>query len=452
MLFPMTKQNHTEPPGLFDDIPEARTPPRNLEAERAVLGSILLNEQILDIVIGLLDVEDFYLSRHQLIYEAMIEQLEVRKPIDTITIVRALGNKIEEVGGIAYVSELADQIPAISNIRYYTEIVKSCSDLRTLIQLSKETIDAAYNNEDEPDKILDQAERDILTIRQSRTKPLATAMQAAQSTQEWIYQRIRGEDKRITAPWESMNQFIRMSGGKLISIGARPSVGKTAFLYQLIHHNCMRERKRGALFTPEMTKEETFERLISLVGGFSLQDAIEYDNKQQLGVAAEILADLSNMPLHIEDSGDCNLTDLLAKTRWVYKTEGLDFAAFDYVNIMKGYKSRNYRGNRSGEIGDITGGLKQLAKDLKIPVILLFQLNRDIEKRQDSEPRMSDAKDSGSIEQDSDIMGFIHRPTGANGDPTPEGDVIFRKNRQGRRGRFAIRFEGESQRFYERGV
>lgn len=436
-----------------NDSTKNRTPPRNIEAERSTLGAVMLFNDRLHEIVGLLDADDFYLDKHRIIYASMIELLDSRAPIDVISIANRLNisGQLEQVGGISYLSELSDHIPAMANVRYYVELIKAASDLREFIRLGQEAIVEAYNSPESPDLLLDQVERDILAIRQSRTTPLVSARMAAQQTQDWIQDRLRGDTARIYSPWDMVNAFVRLSAGKLITVLARPSVGKTATMLQIIAHNCMRHGKRGAAFCPEMEKEEMFGRFISLIGGFSLEDAIEYAEKDKLDKCPEILSNISKWPLYIDDSGDCNLTDAIAKTRWQYRVHGLDYAVFDYVNIMKGYKSKFYK-TRAAEIADITFGLKQLAKDLSIPVFLLCQLNRDVEKRKDSEPNMSDAKDGGTIEEHSDVMWFVHRYMTNTGNYGPEGEFLFKKNRQGKPGRVPFRFEGESQRFYERSI
>ena len=422
--------------------------PNNLEAERAILGSILLTPRLIDQVASAIDQDDFFSSKHAAIFGALLQLADARAPIDAISLVSQLqkDQQLEIAGGLEYVSNLADTIPGSANLKYYTEIVKGSSDLRQLMEVCHDCAAQAAKSTD-PDQCLEAAERSILAIRQQRTAPLISSLTAAQATETYIKERLYKKDKRILTQWENFDNLVRLSAKKLIFIGARPSFGKTAFLYQIIVRNQL-DGLRGALFTPEMSREECFSRFICSIGGFDLSRAIDRFEEGKLSRAAAILGDLSRWKLWIDDRADCNLTDLLSSARWQAKTEGLDYIAVDYIQLMNGFKGVKYI-NRAREIADICNGLKGLAKDLNIPVLCLFQLNRDIEKRGSSEPRMSDAKEGGSIEESADVMAFLHRPLDLNGDPMEETDIIVRKNRSGRRGRVKLRFEGATQRFYE---
>ncbi len=375
-----------------------RTPPRNIEAERAVLGAVMLFNDSLHQVLTEIKGSDFYLEKHQLIFEAMMELERNTDPIDVISVANMLGiqGKLEEAGGIIYLSELADQIPAIANVLYYTKIVSEKSILRQLIEISTNIISEAYEDVEDVMAFLDVSERQIFDIRDDRTTEGLThakdIVRTAFETIEQLYHR----KERITGVATGFEDFDKMTCGlqpsDLIILAARPSMGKTAIALNIATNAGLFDNKSVAIFSLEMSKEQLIMRMLTAVARVDAgRMRTGHMKESDIPRLTQAATELAQSQIYIDDSGDIGSLEMRAKCRRLaMELGGLGLVVIDYLQLMKGDTPG---GSREREISEISRGLKALAKELKVPVVALSQLNRSLERRPDKRPVMSDLRE-----------------------------------------------------------
>ncbi|MDP3139889.1 MAG: replicative DNA helicase, partial [Burkholderiaceae bacterium] len=399
-------------------VAQLRIPPHSIEAESSVLGGLLLDNAAWDRVGDLLTDSDFYRYEHRLIYAAVGGLINATKPADVITVFEQLQGlgKAEEVGGLAYLNSLAQYVPSASNIRRYAEIVRERSILRKLVSASDEIATNAFNTQGKTvDRILDEAEQKIFNIGEEGSR-MKQGFQGMDSLVVQLLDRVTEMSENpndITGVPTGFYDLDRMTSGfqpgDLIVLAARPSMGKTALAINIAEHVALNEGLPVAVFSMEMGAAQLAIRIVGSIGridqGHLRTGKLTDDEWPRLSEAIE---KLRNISLHIDESAGLTPSELRANARRLARQCGkLGLIVVDYLQLMSGSTSSDE--NRATELGEISRGLKMLAKELQCPVIALSQLNRSVETRPDKRPMMSDLRESGAIEQDADIIMFIYR-------------------------------------------
>ncbi len=447
----------TDYPNDVDDLPmdrqvsQLRIPPHSIEAESSVLGGLLLDNGAWDRVGDLLIDSDFYRYEHRLIYGAVGALINASKPADVITVFESLQNqgKAEECGGLAYLNSLAQYVPSASNIRRYAEIVRERSILRKLVTASDEIATNAFNPQGRAvDRILDEAEQKIFNIGEEGSR-MKQGFQSMESLVVKLLDRVQemaDNPNDITGVPTGFYDLDRMTSGlqagDLVVLAARPSMGKTAFAINIAEHVALHEGLPVAVFSMEMGASQLAVRIVGSIGridqGHLRTGKLSDDEWPRLTEAIERLGSVS---LHIDETPGLTTSELRANARRLARQCGkLGLIVVDYLQLMSG--SSTTGDNRATELGEISRGLKMLAKELQCPVIALSQLNRSVETRTDKRPMMSDLRESGAIEQDADIIMFIYRDDYYNKDSREPGvaEIIIGKQRNGPTGTVKLAF------------
>ena len=437
-------------------------PPQNLEAEEAVLGSILLEQDSIISVMEFLVPDDFYRVAHQLIFAAMIELNQNSEAIDPITVSEKLRqkNQIDNVGGEAGIIELLDKVPTAANVEFYTQIVLEKSTRRKLIKTSTNIVKNAYQEDETIANVLDTAERDILSVSEGRNKagfiPIRDLLHDAYESLE-ERSKNNGEVTGIATGYIGLDRMTSgLHADELIILAARPSVGKTAFVLNIAKNVAVNLNETVAIFSLEMGAESLVERIIcshaSINAGHLKTGKLTDEEYTQYFVATGVLAEA---PIYIDDTPGIRVSEIRAKCRRLkQERNNLGLVVIDYLQLIEG----NGKESRQQEVSEISRNLKKLAKELKVPVIALSQLSRGVEQRQDKRPIMSDIRESGSIEQDADIVAFLYRDDYYRQEPDENGqvpevepnstiEVIIEKNRSGPRGTVELNFMKEFNKF-----
>ena len=440
-------------------IAQLRVPPHSIEAESSVLGGLLLDNHAWDRVGDLLVESDFYRHEHQLIYTAIAALVNASKPADVITVYEQLQNlgKSEEIGGLVYLNSLAQYVPSASNSRRYAEIVRERAILRKLVTASDEIATNAFNPQGKPvDKILDEAEQKIFNIGEegSRMKQGFQGMDTLVVDLLDRVQEMADNPNDITGVPTGFIDLDRMTSGlqagDMVVLAARPSMGKTAFAVNIAEHVALNEGLPVAIFSMEMGAAQLAVRIVGSIGridqGHLRTGKLTDDEWPRL---TEAIERLRNVSLHIDETPGLTPSELRANARRLARQCGkLGLIVVDYLQLMSG-SSGSQGENRATELGEISRGLKMLAKELQCPVIALSQLNRSVETRTDKRPMMSDLRESGAIEQDADIIMFIYRDDYYNKDSKEPNvaEVIIGKQRNGPTGTVKLFFQKSQTRF-----
>ncbi len=398
------------------DIALERGLPANLDAERFVLGAILMDDALYIQVAGALEATDFSLEKHRRIFLRMGELYERGERIDRVTVANELmkQNQLESVDGITYLVSLDEGLPVLSNLESYVRIVKDKAVLRHIIFTSQALIDRCLLAEDEPDQILASAEESLLKLGDTRTADSLVSPKRILEEFEGGLNTFLDPSKRIKGISTGFLKLDEMTGGlhegDLVILAARPSMGKTALALNVAQHVALgaAEKQTVAVFSLEMSRESLLTRMICAAARVDQQKfRASYLNQDERRRLAKAASDLVQAPLFIDDTSGAHLMDIHAKLRRLKSEHGLSLVVIDYLQLMSG---RGRYENRNQEISTISRGLKLLAKDLRVPMLVLSQLNRAPEIRQgDHRPQLSDLRESGSIEQDADLVAFIFR-------------------------------------------
>jgi len=398
------------------DIALEKGLPANLDAERFVLGAILMDDSLYIQVAGTLEADDFSLEKHRRIFLRMGELFERGERIDRVTVANELlkQNQLESVDGLAYLVSLDEGLPALSNLESYVGIVKDKATLRRIIFTSQKLIDRCIIGEEEPDEILASAEESLLKLGDARTKDALASPKQILDNFDGGINAFLDPAKRIKGLSTGFLKLDEMTGGlhegELVILAARPSMGKTALALNIAQHVAMRpgQKQTVAVFSLEMSQESLLTRMVCAAARVDQQKfRASYLNQDERRRLQKATADLVEAPLFIDDTAGAHLMDIHAKLRRLKSEHGLALVVIDYLQLMSG---RGRYENRNQEISTISRGLKLLAKDLRVPMLVLSQLNRAPETRQgDHRPQLSDLRESGSIEQDADLVGFIYR-------------------------------------------
>jgi replicative DNA helicase len=396
-----------------------RLPPNSPEAEQGVLGCVLLspNECLGECIEKFKEGAGvFYDLRHQTIFSALVEMYDKREAIDVITLQQRLKDKqiLEEIGGIAYLAALPDAVPSAANLSYYLDIVQEKYLLRKMIHTCTEVVGRVYDYEGEVDALMDEVERDILRISESRVQSQSNTIKdlvkKAINTIEDFHQR-QGMLTGIGTGFTDLDKMTSgFHAGEMVVIAARPSMGKTSLAMNIAEHVAIDQRLPVGVFSLEMTAESLVLRILcsrSRVNLRNVRDGFlaERDFPKLTGAAGK----LANAPLYIDDSSGLSILQLRAKARRMAQQYGVKLFVVDYLQLL--HSTARRAENRQQEIADISNGIKSLAKELNVPVIVLSQLNRDIEREKGRPPRLSDLRESGAIEQDADVVGLLYKPT-----------------------------------------
>ena len=431
--------------------------PNNVDAEASVLGSILIDNKAADIIIPTLKAEDFYLSQNRLIFEVMKQLQNESKPIDTVSVCDALElkGKLDEVGSIAYLSELAEGVVSAANGEYYASIIKRDSLTRKVIEAGNDIAKFGYECQDGKDA-LDNAEKLVYSIaEQSNEKALVKVDDAAALALKNIQDAQSGNVPKNTiyTDFPTFDQKTHgLKPGEMVLIAARPSVGKTAFALNIAANVALNHGKKVAIFSLEMPADLLATRMLAYISKVSLtkmktRGALTSTDIKKLynGYKALLASDV-----YIDDYSMNGPSDVLSKCRRLKREKGLDLVIIDYLQLMTAQKNGRAAESRQVEVSDMSRKMKIYAKELECPIILLSQMSRGIEQRNDHTPQLSDLRESGSIEQDADIVMFLNKPYTYN-KALPPNEVILdvKKNRNGTIGEIKLDWDGDTTTFKE---
>ena len=437
----MNGTRNPQPAG--NDASPLRVPPHNLHAEQAVLASVLLNNELMNGVLEILRAEDFYQGAHRTLFGVMVDLYEKGRPIDQLTLSAVLKDRgaDQQVGGLAYLSEIVTSVPLSANASDYARIVKEKAILRRTIAATQEISAAAFQGPGDLDDFLDRTEQVIFALAEEKIRPSYFSMtemaREAMKDIEQLYER----KERITGVPTGFVDLDNVTSGfqrsDMVVVAARPGMGKTSLCLNVAVNAATRHKIPVAIFSLEMSRQQLAMRMICSEARVNFQrlrtGALGQDEVNRL-VAA--VGKLSEAPIYTDDSGTLSAIELRAKARRLQKERGIGMVILDYLQLMRGSNTRGNSDNRVQEISEISRSLKALAKELRVPVVAISQLNRGVENRADKRPQMSDLRESGAIEQDSDLILFVYREEMYSKDKTAQEDkgvaeVIVGKNRNG---------------------
>ena len=414
-----------------------KVPPQNLEAERAVLGAILMDNETVYTVMEILEPPAFYQPSHRLIFSTMLDLSERGEPIDIVTLVDRLrsAGSLDKAGGPDYIPTLADEVPTSAGVANYAKIVREKAVLRNLIETSTEIVQDCFDAPGDVDQLLDEAERRIFAISEERIRSGFLSMKEIVKSSFKTIESLYEKKEHVTGVPTGFADIDELTSGfqpsDLVIIAGRPSMGKTAFCLNIAQYASMNKKLTVAVFSLEMAKEQLVMRMLcseARIDAHRLRSGfLGQTDWPKLSTAAGRLADAS---IYIDDTPALSSMEMRAKTRRLKADKGLDLVIVDYLQLMSG---RSRSDNREQEISEISRSLKALAKELGIPVVALSQLNRGVESRMDKRPILADLRESGAIEQDADVIIFIYRDEIYNKESMEKGtaEIIIGKQRNG---------------------
>ncbi|KKB37445.1 replicative DNA helicase [Bacillus thermotolerans] len=438
----------------MSDLLTDRVPPQSIEAEQAVLGAIFLEPSALTVASEILIPEDFYRTAHQKIYNTMLKLNDYGQAVDVVTVTEELASvkDLEDVGGVSYLTELAESVPTAANIEYYARIVEEKSLLRRLIRTATTIAQEGYNREDEVDALLDEAEKSIMEVAQRKNVSafhnIKDVLVRTYDNIEMLHNR-KGEVTGIPTGFAELDHMTAgFQRNDLIIVAARPSVGKTAFALNIAQNVATKTDETVAIFSLEMGAEQLVMRMLCAEGNINAQNlrtgALTDEDWRKLTMA---MGSLSNSGIYIDDTPGIRIGEIRSKCRRLKQEQGLGMILIDYLQLIQG--SGRSGENRQQEVSEISRSLKALARELEVPVIALSQLSRGVEQRQDKRPMMSDIRESGSIEQDADIVAFLYRDDYYDKETENKNiiEIIIAKQRNGPVGTVQLAFIKEYNKF-----
>ncbi len=430
-----------------------RIPPHSIEAEQCTLGSMLLDEDAIAEVFGMLKADDFYRSEHRDIFNSIDELYSAGKSVDIITLGESLrkNGKLEKCGGLEYLAAIAEQVPSAASAHHYAEIVEDKSIIRALIKSSGEILEMGYENQEDARKVMDFAQSNIFNIAMEKENKGVTHISDILEENLKTLTKLYKEGNRVPGIPSGYADLDKLTAGfqpsDLILIAARPSMGKSSLALNMAQHVAIQEGMSVAIFSLEMSKEQVVNRILSSemqIENMKLKTGdINSDEWQKIAVAS---AQISEASIYIDDTSDISAAEMRAKCRRLKLKNKLDMVIIDYIQLIAGGKRNE---SRQQEITEISRNLKILAKDLHVPVIALSQLSRAVEQRQSHRPMLSDLRESGAIEQDADMVMFIYRDDyydKATENPNVT-ELIVAKNRNGSTGDIKLRWHAEFTKF-----
>ena len=432
-----------------------RVPPQDIEAEKSLLGAMMLSDDSMAEILMIIKPDDFYEKRHQMIFKAMSDLYDQHKPIDLLTLTAELKSqkKLKEIGGAPYLTELSNFVPAVTHAKAYAEIIEKNSTRRKLIRAGKNIAEKAYSDDANVNDLVGEAEKELFEVSDKIVRSDYVAMdQLLADAMERIaeLQKNKGALRGLKTGFSDLDKKTAgFQKGDLIIIGARPAMGKTTFAQNLAY-NIANINKRGVLFfSMEMAANEIVDRMIS--------DIADVDNwrmrtgnlsDEEFSRIGDALGEIDELPIYIDDTSAMTIAEMRNKARRAVHDHDIGIVIVDYLQLMAG--SDRYAGNRVQEVTEISRGLKILARELEIPVVALAQLSRNVTGREDPRPVLSDLRESGSIEQDADLVMFLHRVDyykKPEEEDTNITELLIRKHRHGAIGVIELYFDGEKSRF-----
>lgn len=431
-----------------------RTLPQSIEAEQSVIGSMIIDKSAIAKVLESLEEEDFYRDGHKVIFRAILDMFRKDMAIDLVTLLESLKSTemLERAGGVTYITEISASVPTTANLSSYIKIVEEKSVLRKLIKASTSIIESSYNNQGEVENVLDGAEKRIFDIAEKKTskdfEPLSDVLERGFLEIERLFNN-RGEITGVGSGFSDLDS--KTSGfqkGDMILIAARPSMGKTTFALNIAEHAALREGKSVVIFSLEMSKEQLAYKLLcseANVDMLRLRTG-ELDDKDWENIA-KATGPLAKAKVYIDDTAGVSVMEMRSKCRRLKMEYGIDLIVIDYLQLMSG--STGSSDNRQQEVSEISRSIKALAKEMECPVIALSQLSRAPEQRADHRPMLSDLRESGSIEQDADLVMFLYRDEYYNKETEDKniGECIIAKQRNGPVGTAKLAWLGQYSKF-----
>jgi replicative DNA helicase len=434
-----------------------RIPPQNLEAEQSLLGSLLIDKDAVTKIADRVRPEDFYRESHQHIFESMLQLYERHEPIDILS----LGNRLDEqglsqrIGGRAYLVELSNMVPTAANVAHYADIVQKKATLRRILSAATEITQIGYEEDEDVEASLDRAERALFGVSEKYNKntfvPIRSVLQEAFDRIDELH-RDRGKLRGVSTGFRELDSLLAgLQKSDLVILAARPSVGKTSLALDIARQIGVNSKLPVGFFSLEMSKEQLVDRMICAqanVDLWKLRTGRLSDRDDDFPRIGHALGELSEAPIFIDDAAGLNVMQLRTKARRLKNEHGLGVLVVDYLQLMEGRGSKN-SDNRVNEVSEISRGLKMIAKELNVPVLALAQLSRAVELTKPAIPRLSHLRDSGSIEQDADVVMFIYRKSADRGyrpeDIPPEeqniAEVHIAKHRNGPTGMVRLFFD-----------
>lgn len=433
-----------------------RIPPHNIEAEQSVLGSLMLDKDAIIKIADLLKAGDFYKDDHNLIYETMLELYEDREPIDVLSLSNKLEEKgkLDQIGGSSYLASLVNSVPSASNVTHYAKVVQKKATLRRLITAAGEVVELGYKESEDIQKVLDEAEQKIFKVSQKFIKQDFVLIK---SILESAFNRIdelhKGDHKFRGVPTgfaDLDNILAGLQKSDLVILASRPSIGKTTLALDFARHIAIKENIPVGIFSLEMSSDQLIDRMIAAESGVDLwrlrtgrlRDSGDNNDFQLIGEAMGVL---SEAPIYIDDAASANIMEMRTMARRLQSEHKLGLIIIDYLQLMEGRGSDN----RVQEISEISRSLKNLAREINTPVLALSQLSRAVESRSPQIPKLSDLRESGSIEQDADVVLFLYREDREKPDTPNKNivEVIVSKHRNGPLGKAQLYFNESSTTF-----
>ena len=439
---------------MADENLTPRVPPHSEEAEQSVLGSMLMDRDAVNVAVENLSQEDFYNLRHGEIFGAMVDLYHENRAVDLVTLKNQLEQKgkLEAAGDMKYLSQIAAAVPNSVHIKNYVQIVKDKSLYRKFIQLGNQVMAEGYSTETPIDVLSEEVEQKVFRILQNKgNEDFSHIRDVLLETFDDIERIAKSEGEITGIPTGFVDLDYRTSGlqpSDLVLVGARPSMGKTAFALNVVQHAAVRKHKCSAIFSLEMSKKQLVNRILSCEAGVESEKLrsgkLEDSDWEKLAMA---LAPLSEAPIYIDDTPGITLAEMRSKCRKLKLDKGLDLIMIDYLQLMSG-SGRN-GDNRQQEISDISRGLKALAREMQAPVVALSQLSRALEARADHRPMLSDLRESGAIEQDADVVMFLYRDEYYHPETEDKNiaEIIIAKQRNGPTGTVKLAWLGQYTKF-----
>jgi len=434
----------------------ADVPPQNIEAEQAVLGSLLIDKDAIVKVADILKSEDFYQEKHEIIFKAMLDVYEARDPIDLVTLKERLekAKQIESIGGASYLSELLSIVPTASHVVSYAKVVQEKATLRRLIKAANDIMALGYRENQSLTDLLDRAEQNLFSVSQKYLKekfiPLKDVLTDAFDRIDLLH-KDKSQMRGVPTGFKGLDRRLAgLQPSDLVIIAARPSMGKSSLALNIAQHVATEEKTPVGFFSLEMSKEQLVDRMLCAEAGIDLwklrTGSLDDDDFPKLGHAMGVLSDA---PLYIDDAANANVMEIRTKARRLQAEHGLGLIIVDYLQLMAGTNGGGGSDNRVQEVSEISRGLKGIARELDIPVIALSQLSRAVEQRQPHIPQLADLRESGSIEQDADVVMFVYREEMYDQETERKNiaDIFIKKHRNGPTGSIELFFHADQTKF-----
>lgn len=428
-------------------------PPQNLEAEQAVLGALLIDPDAIIKVADLVQPKDFYVEKHRMVFEAMLELYNKREPIDVLSLSSVLDNKnkLQEIGGRSFLVSLTNSVPTASNIQHYANIVQQKGTLRRLIQAGQEIVQLGTDEEGEVDRLLDMAEQVVFGVSQQHLKqnfvPISSILTDTFDRLDEIHKN-EGQMRGVPTGFKALDNMLGgLQKSDLVILAARPSMGKTGLCLDIGRYAAVQGKVPTAIVSLEMSKDQLGDRLLCAEAGIDLwkMRTGKLNSDEEFANIGRAMGALAEAPLFIDDSAGANIMEIRTKARRLQMEHGIGLLIIDYLQLMEGRSKEN----RVQEIAEISRGLKQIARELNIPILALSQLSRAVEQQNPPVPKLSHLRESGSIEQDADVVMFIYREEYYKRDTDRKNiaDVIIAKHRNGPVGQVELYFDVEKASF-----